>query len=194
MNRAHLTSGVWELLVRALLAAGVQLYLDEELLAAAKSAVGDCDALAAVELAHFDTEFLDLALAARVVDSVDDAVSHINAHGSGHTDIILCAPLGDAAGKSHPAAETFTRSLSSSSVFVNASSRFADGFRFGFGTEVGISTGRTHARGPVGLEGLVIYKYVLRAAGDGPQTAGAFSGENARKWAHTDLESRYPTL
>ncbi|WFD34004.1 glutamate-5-semialdehyde dehydrogenase [Malassezia cuniculi] len=194
VNRAHLTSGLWEQLVRALVGAGVKLYLDEALLAAAQKAVGESDALAPVEPEHFDTEFLDLALAARVVDSVDEAIDHINAHGSGHTDIILCAPLGDGNGASHPAAEAFTRSLSSSSVFVNASSRFADGFRYGFGTEVGISTGRTHARGPVGLEGLVIYKYVLRASGDGPQTAGAFNGENARPWAHTALEPRYPTM
>ena len=95
----------------------------------------------------------------------------------------------------HSAAEIFTRSLSSSSVYVNASTRFADGFRYGFGTEVGISTGRIHARGPVGLEGLVTYKYVLRSSGGGAQTASAFApGEHQRRWAHEPIEAEYPTL
>ena len=95
----------------------------------------------------------------------------------------------------HSAAEIFTRSLSSSSVYVNVSTRFADGFRYGFGTEVGISTGRIHARGPVGLEGLVTYKYVLRSSGGGAQTASAFApGEHQRRWAHEPIEAVYPTL
>lgn len=190
VHRAHLASGTWAALVRALVAAGVTLFLDDELLAAARTAAPD-GRLARAEPAHFATEFLDLALAARAVGSVDEAIDHINTHGSGHTDIILCAPHESG---THPAAEAFTRALSSSSVFVNASSRFADGFRFGFGTEVGISTGRTHARGPVGLDGLVTYKYVLRGAGSGAHTAGAFSGAHARAWAHTPLEPRYPAL
>ena len=150
------------------------------------------------EDADYDTEFLDLDIAVRTVGGVEQAVDHINKHGSGHTDVILCAPLDESpasSAASQSAAETFTRSLSSSSVFVNASSRFADGFRYGFGTEVGISTGRTHARGPVGLEGLVIYKYVLRGAGRGAHTAASFAaGEETRSWAHRPLEQAYPTL
>lgn len=202
VHRAHLApGGAWAPLVRALVAAGVTLFLDDALLAAARAAVPDAGGgsgagaaarLERAEPAHFATEFLDLALAARVVDSVDEAIDHINTHGSGHTDIILCAPH-EPGSDAHPAAEAFTRALSSASVFVNASSRFADGFRFGFGAEVGISTGRTHARGPVGLDGLVTYKYVLRGAG-GPHTAGAFAGAHARAWAHTPLEPRYPGL
>jgi glutamate-5-semialdehyde dehydrogenase len=126
---------------------------------------------------------------------VAEAVSHINSHGSHHTDAIFCAPLAalkaSPAPSEHPAAAQFTRAVASANVFVNASTRFADGFRYGFGTEVGISTGRTHARGPVGLEGLVIYKYIARAEGPGPQTAGAF-GPEKRAWAHTEIERRYP--
>ena len=147
--------------------------------------------------ADFDTEYLDLDLAVRVVDSVQDAVHHIQTHGSGHTDTILCAPLnGEASSASvRSAADIFTRSLSSSSVYVNASTRFADGFRYGFGAEVGISTGRIHARGPVGLEGLVTYKYVLRSAGSGAQTAAAFSpGAHQRAWSHQPIEAVYPSL
>lgn len=191
VHRSHLTSGLWERLAMALVQSGVRLHADAE----ARAALPAHAAVVPAVDADFDTEFLDLDVAVRTVGGVDEAVEHINAHGSGHTDVILCAPLPEQPGTSHAAAEAFTRSLSSSSVFVNASSRFADGFRYGFGTEVGISTGRTHARGPVGLEGLVIYKYVLRAAGDGPQTAGAFApGAEQRAWAHRPLMQTFPGL
>lgn len=199
VHQDHLRSGLWAQLARALLSAGVHLHCDD----AARQALDDellrthPSLVSAATPEDFDTEYLDLDLAVRVVDGVNEAVRHISEHGSGHTDVILCAPLkdGGSATAQHPAAEVFTRSLSSSSVFVNASSRFADGFRYGFGTEVGISTGRTHARGPVGLEGLVIYKYILRGAGDGAHTAGSFApGVQPRKWAHTPLDAVYPTL
>lgn len=201
VHRHHLSSGLWVAIAQAMTQAGVRLHCDPTSLAALQGQL-DVHAqslLSAATEADYDTEFLDLDLAVRVVDSVNEAVDHINQHGSGHTDIILCAPLPEkrtsSSAQSESAADVFTRSLSSSSVFVNASSRFADGFRFGFGTEVGISTGRTHARGPVGLEGLVIYKYVLRSSGEGAQTAGAFApGEHQRAWSHTPLEPVYPTL
>lgn len=144
----------------------------------------------------YDTEFLDLDLAVKVVDSVDAAIEHINAHGSHHTDLILCAPLSGSGASENPAAVRFTSSLSSANVYVNASTRFADGFRYGFGTEVGISTGRTHARGPVGLDGLVTYKYIVKGEGSGPQRAADFTakGEQARQWSHVETQARYPTF
>ena len=94
----------------------------------------------------YDTEFLDLTLAVLVVPSLSAAMEHFNDHSSHHTDTIVTED--EANGKA------FCRGIDSSGVFVNASTRFADGFRYGFGTEVGVSTGKTHARGPVGLEGV----------------------------------------
>ena len=113
----------------------------------AKPAAGD----------DWDTEFLDNTLAVKTVGSLEEAVDHINEHGSHHTDAIVTE---DAA-----AAERFMARVDSAGVYHNASTRFADGFRYGLGAEVGISTNKTHARGPVGLEGLVIYKYRLFGSG-----------------------------
>jgi glutamate-5-semialdehyde dehydrogenase len=107
--------------------------------------------------ADWDTEYLDLILAVKVVDSLDDAVAFIRRHGSGLADAIVTADA--------EAADRFTRAIDSAAVFVNASTRFTDGFEFGFGAEIGISTNRLHARGPMGLRELTTYKYVVR--GDG---------------------------
>ena len=93
----------------------------------------------------------------KVVDTVDEAIAHINRHGSHHTDAILTT--------NHPNAMRFLREVDSASVMVNASTRFADGFEYGLGAEIGISTDKLHARGPVGLEGLTSEKYVV--FGDG---------------------------
>lgn len=153
----------------------------------------------------FDTEFLALELAVKVVDNVDEAIKHINTHGSHHTDTIITSTISGASasttlapGSASATADYFTRSVSSANVYVNASTRFADGFRYGFGTEVGISTGRTHARGPVGLEGLVIYKYVARGEGSAPHKVADFAPGDAakqpRKWAHQEIEKTYPTF
>ncbi len=102
---------------------------------------------------RWDFEYGDKILAIKEVSSIEEAIKHINTFGSGHTDCIIT--------KDAENAEKFMNEVDSSGVYWNVSTRFADGFRYGFGAEVGISTNKTHARGPVGLEGLTIYKYKL---------------------------------
>lgn len=131
--------------------------------------------------ADFHTEFLDLILAVATTPNLDAAISHITTHSSGHTDLILTS---SSSNSPNAAAEKFVKSINSANVFVNISTRFADGFRFGLGTEVGISTGKTHARGPVGLDGLVIYKYVAKSL---PLSSSSQSG------AHHDVEESSST-
>ncbi len=101
----------------------------------------------------WSTEYGEKTLSYKFVNSVDEAIEHINTYGSGHTDSIITKNIENA--------EKFMNKVDSAGVYFNASTRFADGFRYGFGAEVGISTNKTHARGPVGLEGLTIYKYKL---------------------------------
>lgn len=105
----------------------------------------------------FGREFLDMILAVAVVDDLDAAIEHIARHGSGHSDAIVTADT--------EAADRFVREVDSSAVYVNASTRFTDGGEFGMGAEMGISTGKLHARGPVGLEELTSYKWVVHGAG-----------------------------
>ncbi len=105
----------------------------------------------------WDIEYGDKILSVKIVDNIDDAIAHINKYGSGHTDCIITNDLNSA--------EKFMNEVDSAGVYHNVSTRFADGFRYGFGAEVGISTNKTHARGPVGLEGLTIYKYKLYGKG-----------------------------
>ena len=106
---------------------------------------------------NWSTEYGEKTLSVKVVNSLDEAIEHINTYGSGHTDGIITKNLENA--------EKFMNKVDSAGVYFNASTRFADGFRYGFGAEVGISTNKTHARGPVGLEGLTIYKYKLQGNG-----------------------------
>lgn len=106
----------------------------------------------------FDTEFLDYILAVKIVGDVNEAVAHINAHSTGHSEAIVTAD--------ENAAQIFTRGIDSSSVYVNASTRFTDGGEFGLGCEMGISTQKLHARGPMGLEELNTYKYIIKGSGN----------------------------
>ena len=122
------------------------------------------------------TEYLDAILSIRVVDSLEAAIEHINTYGSGHTDAII---TGD-----RQAAMRFMDRVDAADVFWNASTRFADGFRFGLGAEVGISTSKIHARGPVGMEGLLIYKW--RLIGQGHIVAD-YAGSNAKLFSHKPI-------
>ena len=105
----------------------------------------------------WSTEFLDLILALRTVDSVSDAIAHVDRFGSHHSDCIVT--------RNESTAERFLREVDSATVYWNASTRFTDGGEFGFGAEIGISTDKLHARGPMGLEELTTYKYVIRGTG-----------------------------
>ena len=120
-------------------------------------------------------EYGDKILSFKTVKNVDEAIEHINTYGSGHTDSIITTSIENA--------ERFMNKVDSAGVYFNASTRFADGFRYGFGAEVGISTNKTHARGPVGLEGLTIYKYKL--VGNGNIVSDYISC--AKQFHHKDL-------
>ena len=121
---------------------------------ATRRLVNDC---AEATPEDWDTEYLAPILSIRVVDGLDEAIDHIAAHGSAHTDAIVT--------EDYSRAQRFLREVDSSSVMVNASTRFADGFEYGLGAEIGISTDKLHARGPVGLEGLTSQKFIV--LGDG---------------------------
>ena len=122
---------------------------------------------------EWHTEYGDLILALKVVRGVNEAIDHIQRFGSAHTDAIVTNDL--------DTANTFLQRVDSAGVFHNASTRFADGYRYGFGAEVGISTSKLHARGPVGLDGLTTYKYILRGHG---QVARDYQGPRARPFLH----------
>ena len=139
---------------KALLQRGVELRCDARALAALSSLGGKT---AAAKDEDFRTEFLDLILAVKVVDSLDAAIAHIEANGSHHSDAIITSD--------EAAAERFLAEVDSATVYWNASTRFTDGGEFGFGAEIGISTDKLHARGPMALEELTTYKYVLRGSG-----------------------------
>jgi len=153
--------------VEALAAEGVEVRGDEETCAIVdvKPATDE----------DWDTEYLALIVSIKLVDGVDEAIDHINRHGSHHTDAIMT--------DNAETAERFMRLVDSAGVYQNCSTRFADGFRYGFGAEVGISTSKLHARGPVGLDGLVTYKYKLYGSG---QIVGDYATGKA-SFHHRDL-------
>ncbi len=133
-------------------------------------------AITAATEEDWSTEYSDLVLAIRVVDSLEAAIAHINTYGSRHTEAIVT--------ENSNVAETFINQVDAAGVFQNCSTRFSDGFRYGFGAEVGISTQKMPPRGPVGLEGLVTYKYQL--VGEG-HIAATYSGKNAKPFTHRDV-------
>jgi len=122
------------------------------------------------------TEYGDLVLSIKVVADLDEAIEHINSYGSHHTDAIVTEDSG--------AARRFMNEVDSAGVYQNASTRFADGYRYGFGAEVGISTSKLHARGPMGLEGLTTYKYKLY--GHGHTVAEYAKGE--KRFKHRPID------
>jgi len=137
---------------RELAVAGVELVGDER-----ARGVSEGVEMAEATSGDWDAEYHDLKLSIGVVDGVDEAVEHINRHGTGHSDAIVTASLG--------AAEAFESGVDSACVYVNASTRFTDGFEFGMGAEIGNSTQKLHARGPIGMRELTTYKYLLRGTG-----------------------------
>lgn len=170
--------GVFPAVAEALLAKGVTLRCD----ARTKAAAGKLSTTGGGKVedardADYDTEHLALILAVKVVSGLDEAVAHINTHGSHHTDAILTSDEAQA--------ERFMTAVDSAGVYWNASTRMADGMRYGFGTEVGISTNKIHARGPVGLEGLTIYKYKVRGTGQVSAVYG--EGEGKKRFLHEKL-------
>ncbi|MHC4266104.1 MAG: glutamate-5-semialdehyde dehydrogenase [Planctomycetota bacterium] len=126
-------------------------------------------------------EYLDLILSVKVVENIDAAVGHINTYGSGHTDAIVT--------ENKAAVAKFMDLVDSANVFWNCSTRFSDGYRYGLGAEVGISTNKIHARGPVGLEGLIIYKWKLVGKG---HIVADYSGQNAKDFIHKNLDKDCP--
>ena len=149
--------------VKQLTAAGVTVHGDPAVLEYAVEGSDNPDKrdspdnVVAVEEGDFDGEYLSLDISAAVVDSLEDAVEHIRRHGSGHTEAIVT--------RSQQAAQRFVQSVDAAAVVVNASTRFTDGGEFGFGAEIGISTQKLHARGPMGLPELTSTKYVVTGAG-----------------------------
>jgi len=138
------------LIIEELLKNEVELFVDEKI-------KQDFPNLNLANESHYETEFLDLKLAVKVVDSVDQAIEHIKAYSSGHTEAVLT--------ESKEVADTFAKSIDSSVIFINSSTRFTDGEMFGFGSEIGISTQKLHVRGPMGLEALTNERYIVTGEG-----------------------------
>ncbi|MFC1878174.1 glutamate-5-semialdehyde dehydrogenase, partial [Thermodesulfobacteriota bacterium] len=128
----------------------------------------------------WQTEYLDHILSIKIVDTLEQAIDHINCYGSGHTDVIVS--------QDKQRADIFMRLVDTADVMVNCSSRFSDGFRFGLGAEVGISTNKIHARGPVGMEGLMIYQW--RLIGNG-HVVSDYAGQGSKPFTHKSLQQEH---
>lgn len=149
---------------------GVEIRADERCVSAMEHAVR-------ADEKDWDTEYNDLIISVKMVDSVKEAINFINTHGSHHTDAIITEDT--------KSMMVFSKLVDSADVMINASTRFADGYRFGKGAEVGISTNKIHSRGPVGMEGLMIYKYIL--VGNG-QVVKDYVGRDARRYKHVPVD------
>ena len=178
-----LLSSVWPVVAAALMEKNVNLRCDERTLNVISSLPLASDLSTSSSPTDYDFEFLGPTLAVKTVHSVTAAIQHVNAHSSHHTDTIVT--------ESELSMSAWCRGLDSANVFVNASTRFADGTRYGLGTEVGISTGKTHARGPVGLDGLVIYKYMMRSTVRGGSLI-ADHEKSGKGYSHRDLPRGEP--
>jgi glutamate-5-semialdehyde dehydrogenase len=139
-------------ILAALAAEGVELLGDSR----TRALAGDVEVGASLE-EDWDTEYLELKIAVAVVDSVEDAIEHVNAHGTGHSEAIVT--------KDERAADAFVAGVDAAAVYINASTRFTDGFVYGMGAEIGNSTQKLHARGPIGMRELTTTKYVGRGSG-----------------------------
>ncbi|ROV96797.1 hypothetical protein VMCG_07909 [Cytospora schulzeri] len=170
---------VFPAVAEALVAKGVELRCDarSKAVAARRLPSAGGDKVQDAKDIDYYTEHLALVLAVKVVSGLEEAVEHINTHGSHHTDAIITSDKDNA--------ERFMTAVDSAGVYWNASTRMADGMRYGFGTEVGISTNKIHARGPVGLEGLTIYKYKVR--GTGHVSAAYGEGEGQKRFLHEKM-------
>ena len=177
----------WPTIAQALLSVNVQLLCDSPSLHALSTITPPPSNLSThvhpSTPESYTTEHLSFTISVITVPDLPAAISHINGHSSHHTDCIVT--------ENEAHASAFCRGVDSAGTFVNASTRFADGFRYGFGTEVGISTGRIHARGPVGLEGLVVYKYMLRSTDAKGHIVAEFGvGEGKKKYKHKPIEAK----
>ena len=176
----HLDKALETQILKSLLDAKVTLHISPELLTHIDQSLQKDypDQLTTASEDDFRKEFLSFDIAVKTVDNVQDAVLHINSHSSKHTDAIIT--------ENDKTADVFLKGIDSSGVYWNCSTRFADGFRYGFGTEVGISTNKIHSRGPVGLEGLVCYYYQMRGSG---QVVGDYlGGGGTRVFKHKSLD------
>jgi glutamate-5-semialdehyde dehydrogenase len=168
----EIASAFLPLIIAKLQAHQVEIRLDE----LGQQIVGENSGIQLATEADWVTEYSDLILAIKVVADFDAAIDHINTYGSRHTDCIVTTNF--------TTAQTFMNRVDAAGVFHNCSTRFADGFRYGFGAEVGISTQKMPPRGPVGLEGLITYKYQM--TGDGHIVA-TYTGDRAKPFTHRDF-------